>query len=68
MGNIDRKELLELALAGVDYKIAGIKQKMMINPDLLEKICYEMIEMLQKREKIENELAAIIGEQRDGEA
>lgn len=59
METITRKELLELALAGVDYKIAGIKQKMMINPDLLEKICYEMIEMLQKREKIENELKLV---------
>lgn len=59
METITRKELLELALAGADYKIAGIKQKMMINPDLLEKICYEMIEMLQKREKIENELKLV---------
>ena len=59
MGNIDRKELLELALAGADYKIAGIKQKMLINPDLVEKVCYEMIEALQKREQIENELKLV---------
>lgn len=56
---LTRKDLLELALSGVKWEIGNVKHSIMMNPDLVEAICYDVIELNKKREMIEAELNAM---------
>ena len=56
---LTRKELLELALSGVKWEIGKAKHSIMMNPDRVEEVCYEVINLKEKQEMIEAELKPI---------
>ena len=63
---LSRRELLELALSGIEHKIGKVKYSITINPDLIDDKCYEAIELNEKRKWVKAELDALSAKEAQG--